>query len=293
MFVDENDDDVDIEEELKGIQEWTFSKLLSYGKSAKEILYKYPENLYEHLDCNCSEDFFNSKFLAFAYIVPGTDNELEQQKFYSSVFRNINIQGQKLFPSESRKALYYLNSSLEHFFSPTIDFIKSQFGSGSKQVDFVKYLSLLSQYSIDQNARHVSRSYPYKKAEAYYEKYIYAVISDEVDGIFKRFTDIFPNSKYQDDMKRMIDVAKVIFEGKFFSSTIELDMYLFGLIYYTMFQKVELNSDGIVNLCNNLDKSISDMKKNDKHRKNPSQLQFLRLRLSKSLEIYSNYVVTP
>ena len=40
----------------------------------------------------------------------------ETQKFFSTLFRNMNYLGLKLSPLESRRSLYYLNAELEKYF---------------------------------------------------------------------------------------------------------------------------------------------------------------------------------
>ena len=57
-----------------------FKELLAKGNSKEEIMAKCPQEKYESLE-HLDDDFFNKNFLGFAYIVPSTTTEEEQQKF--------------------------------------------------------------------------------------------------------------------------------------------------------------------------------------------------------------------
>lgn len=97
--------------------EWTYKELLAKGNSKEEIMAKCPQEKYESLE-HLDDDFFNKNFLGFAYIVPSTTTEEEQQKFFSTLFRNINIRGKSLYVLESRASLYFLNHQLKEWFDP-------------------------------------------------------------------------------------------------------------------------------------------------------------------------------
>src|SRR5690606_17821520 len=142
-----NDDDDNI---LDNILEWDFKVLTAKGRKKREILDKIITGNYKEIDFGIDEEFLNNTFLGFSYLVPQTKDEQEQQKYYSSVFRNINIQGETLLPQESRASLYFLNKGLVQFFDP--DFSKHlsiKSFSGETKAVFVRFFALLSQYSID------------------------------------------------------------------------------------------------------------------------------------------------
>lgn len=197
QFADENDDYVEEDDIYENIQEWTFEKLIKEGKDKKEILEKYNRAFYDDVDYGNSNSFFYKKFLGFNYIVPDVDDENEQQRFYSSVFRNINLQGEKLLPIESRKSLYYLRTDLKDIFEPNLGNIRVN----NCKIDFVRYLSLLFQYHLTKKINMVSRGFPYKKAEEYYENFIYSVVEEKTFDMFADFKSVFPNG-YSDDLKK-------------------------------------------------------------------------------------------
>lgn len=133
--------------------EWTFEKIQKLGTST-EI-----KNHFNHLNDSNEyarqqfvlenfDDFFEKNYLGFAFLVPNSNNnEYEQRKYYISVFRSINIEGQTLSHQESREVLYYLHESLKPFFDPQfISRYKVEIQNKLTRIDFVRYLSIISQY---------------------------------------------------------------------------------------------------------------------------------------------------
>ncbi|HEM3555712.1 TPA: hypothetical protein U1B62_002315, partial [Streptococcus suis] len=147
-----------------------------------------------------------------------------QTKFYSSVFRNINIQGTVLSPQESRRSLYFLNKDLEKYFDP--DIFKA-YTVKDKKLDFTRYLALLENYQSN-GIDSVGRGFG-NKLELLYENFVYSK-AEETEFDFK-----IPLNTLKNTMKK-IDIPKN------YDSIIDADMYLFGLIYFTMFQNKELES---------------------------------------------------
>src|SRR5690606_24442432 len=162
-LADENDNGVNDDDDdntLDNILEWDFKVLTDKGRKKQDILDKIIEGNYKEIDFAINEEFLNNTFLGFSYLVPQTEDEQEQQKYYSSVFRNINIKGETLLPQESRASLYFLNKGLVQFFDP--DFSKHlsiKSFSGETKADFVRFLALLSQYAKDGNGNRVARGY--------------------------------------------------------------------------------------------------------------------------------------
>lgn len=114
-----NEDDHEIDESLfDDVLEWNFNKLTEKGHEKAEILNKILPGNYEKIDLEVGKEFFDNNFLGFSYLVPQTDDVKAQQRYYSKVFRNINIQGVSLLPQESREALYYLDKDLVKYFKP-------------------------------------------------------------------------------------------------------------------------------------------------------------------------------
>mgnify|MGYP000329250970 FL=1 len=289
-LVNENDDDSD-DDEQENMIEWTFKDLLAKGNNKGEIIAKCPQEKYEILD-HLDDDFFNKNFLGFAYIVPSTSTEEEQQKFFSTLFRNINIRGKSLYVLESRASLYFLNHQLKEWFNPEFcKEISSSIVDKSRKssMDFVRYVALLSQYKKKGSERGIGYGYA-SKMENYYETYIYSVVGNKDSIIFGKFSDIFTDKNYKpylDEIDRLITELNY---RRRFQSIIDLDLYFFGLIYFTVFEKRVLDTSRKDALEEELKNAINDIKGNGLHTKSPACLKYLRERILKSIEIYQKYL---
>ncbi|MBQ9560711.1 MAG: DUF262 domain-containing protein [Prevotella sp.] len=284
-------DDEEEEDELKELLEWQYPALLSPDEVTSEETVRNNSNekgYYKDLSSSIKDNkiFLNSHYMGFCYIVPKGLNVAEQRKYYSSVFRHINLQGEPLTPLESRKALYFLKDGLENFFDP--DFCKSCVLPGGKKLDFVRYLSMLSQYCKN-NGGTVLCGYM-RKMEQYYEDYIYAVVR-------KTDSDTFGNCSkdiaegYEPYMERLEEYVKSMeLKDKYFS-IIDMDMYFMGLIYAAFIKKQQLNNNKLASLKEDISNAINEIKQDAAHRYNPNTMRRINMRLRKSIEIYNKYVV--
>ncbi len=287
-FADENNDEEEVDEQLDNVFEWTFNLLTQKGKSKEEILAKITGGNYKAIDLVIPPKFFENTFLGFSYLVPSVIDEKLQQKYYSSVFRNINIQGEILLPQESRASLYFLDKDLVQFFVPDFAKIFSvKVISNETKIDFVRCLSLLSQYNKDGVANTVARSYK-QQMEKYYEDYIYSVIAD-LDDKYGKFSDTFPDRKYDDRFSRLEQTLNSLDIPKEYPSIIDLDMYFFGLTYTVVFENKTIDIARRDDLKKEIDDKISEYKADPSHTKAPSNLGHLRSRISSSIEIYQKY----
>lgn len=290
-FASERDEEVEeAEDQLDNVLKWTMKELTKKGKTKDEIHQKIQPGNYKDLPLEINETFLTSTFLGFSYLVPYSANPKQQQKYYSSVFRFINIQGERLLPQESRKSLYFLDKDLSSFFTPA--FIKNINVTNSSTVsepDFVRYLSLLSQYYKDNGAGRIARGYK-PKMESYYEEYIYSVIGENNSNMFEPFSTIFTDNKYDtrfDLLKKSLTSLNIT---QNFPSIIDLDVYFFGLIYETAFKNEELDDTQIDNLKNRLNDTIRGFKDNENHKRSPNALKYLRERIEISIDIYKDYL---
>ncbi|PZX59363.1 uncharacterized protein DUF262 [Algoriphagus ratkowskyi] len=287
-FADENDDEEEPEEKLDNVLEWKFDKLTEKGRSRNDILRNVAEGNYKKIDFEIDESFLETNFLGFSYLVPSISNDGEQQKYYSSVFRNINIQGQALLPQESRASLYFLDKDLAPFFKPSFSkeyVVKSV--SSKTRIDFVRCLAYVAQYNNDQAVNKVARSYK-PKIEKYYEEFIYSVISND-ESKYGKFTDIFPNKGFSDIFTKLKEHLVSLEIPKEYPSIIDMDMYFFGLVNAILFQRKSIKTEDKDELKGKIEKKIKEFKDNPSHVKAPSNLGHLRLRISSSIEIYSEY----
>ena len=114
-------------------------------------------------------------------------------------------------------------------------------------LDFVRYMSILSQYRQDGNETKLAKGYR-SNMEGYYEQYIYSVLGELTISIFKDFNTIFPDKNYQPKLERLSESIRLLdlSTKSPFSSIIDMDVYLFGLIYQIVFESKKLNSEHIM-----------------------------------------------
>jgi hypothetical protein len=288
-IANENDDSEDEADNLDNALEWNFMSLTSRGNNKDEILSALPNASYKNVDFEIDDDFLDKTFLGFSYIVPGTAEGKAQQKYYSSVFRNINAQGQALLPQESRASLYYLNKDLVDLFKPEgLKYISVKSLSVENKLDFVRYLSLLSQYKFETKASSVASGYK-SIMEKYYEEYIHSAVSDEDSRIFGKFSAIFPNGNYLARLQNLeTTVKKILPDGKF-SSIIAMDAYLFGLIYSVLIKDKKIPDGEIEAIKAKIETLISEYRADFGHAKSPSNLSNLRSRIRESIEVYEQH----
>ena len=130
--------------------------------------------------------------------------------------------------------------------------------------------------------------------ESYYETYIYSVVGDKDSQIFGRFTNIFPDKNYKPYLNNIDTLITELNYKRRFQSIIDLDIYFFGLIYFTVFEKRTLDTSRKEALEEDLKNAIRDIKDNNHlHTKSPACLKYLRERISKSIEIYQKYLNRP
>lgn len=301
-YVDEDDF---YEDEKTDIRKWTFRNWLTDNPDANtrdgirkriggtEEYYEYTKGL------SLDKKFYDETFLGFSYIVPNSKEETVQQKFYSSVFRNINRQGISLQPEESRESLYYLNKDMYQLFQP--DFAKrfkvtKPSGGSNGYLDFTRCLSFLFQYLKNDGSSKIAQHFSGKRMETYYEDFIYHVVGEKPIDRYFDFKEVFPHNNYQDRQKRIISTCQDLgLEKKIYSSIIDLDTYFFGLIFYVFIMNQEIDSTKTSELFRELDSKIEEYKDtksedNKYHSKNPAALKYLRRRLSDSITIYQKYL---
>lgn len=275
---------------LDNILEWNINELTQKGRTKEEVISRITNGNYKDLELPIPDSFYDENYLGFCYLVPHSDDISEQQKYYSSVFRNINIQGQVLLPQESRASLYFLDQELVDLFSP--DFfnkIKIKLISNESKADFLRYLSLLSQYHLNKDVAIVARGYK-QKMESLYEEYIYAAINDEENKIFPKFTNVFPNKKYKPRLNELNSTLKNLDLYKSYSSIIDVDVAVFGIIYHVLFIGKSLDFTKKQLLTSQISNRIKEFRDDESHHKSPNNLKHLRDRIIESINIYGKYL---
>lgn len=303
----EADQTVDPETDEKPIK-WTIRELNKLQcKSIDELRSKLVrDQRYKKLDLKLDETFWQTHFIGFSFVVPDMNEEDRIQKYFTHLFRNMNYLGTRLTSAESRKSLYYQNPELANYFEGKDDDgedvlcgLKVTQDFVPRQIDFIRYLSTLSQ-KIAGRAIMVGYS-AYNSRENFYADYVSFLLDleqesriDKFDGF--EFRKVFPGnevgSRYH-ELKNSIEKIKQNTDlGKnAFKSWIDADLWLFGLIYYVVFngKKMCLDEDKCCELEYTIDEEIKS--KNDAYLKRSNALGNLRERIGKSIEIYGNYVL--
>ncbi|MCL2246793.1 MAG: DUF262 domain-containing protein [Lentimicrobiaceae bacterium] len=288
---DENDDETDdIKDELDNVLSWKFDELLKKGKNKTDILKNIVVGNYKIIDLRIDDNFLEKTFLGFSYLVPNTADTMQQQQYYSTVFRSINIGGKPLTPQESRESLYFFNKDMAQFFNP--DFFKIFTIKINEKLDFVRYLSLLSQYKKNNNANKIAKYFSGKgKMEEYYEEFIYSIVGEKNSTMFVNFDEIFSDNNYDLHFNLLKNSADLLDIPKQYSSIIDSDIFLFGLIYQIVFENKTIDDTKKDEIKRLLDSKIIELKRDTSHTKSPAALKYLRNRINTSIEIYKQYTI--
>lgn len=307
----DGDDSAEDMPEKKSIK-WTFQELLQEDSNTKEEIKKQlsNDNRYEIISIFLSDDFFEKTFLGFSYIIPNTTNTSEIQKFFSTLFRNINYLGRKLSPLESRRSLYYMDTEKENYFEGKIlnGDIKEDVLCNIKiiekmvpcPIDFARYLAILSQFYGLQNSNRILVGYSaYNSRENYIADYVSYILQLEQESRTDKFNafkfdNVFPNGDF---INRFVRLRDWIQENKknfnldekkdAFTSWVDADYWLFGLIYWIVFKNKSIISDK--SLIDKISTEISNKKSSEYYSKSPNLLKHLRERLKVSIQIYEEY----
>lgn len=309
--------DDSMEEPLNSPMEWTY-KLLLEKKSEANTINKIKERLrtddrYSRLskifDRNI-EDFYDNTYLGFSFIMPDSDEPILTQNYFSTLFRHMNYFGKKLSSLESRRSLYYMNIDYKNYFDGKLENgddvlcgIKLLENMAPKMIDFVRYLAMLSQFVYGENEKKVMVGYSaYSSREAYYADYVSYLVNVEQDDRKDKFDsfqmkEIFPNNEWK---LRFMEVRSFLERNKeqfgldlkynAFTSWIDADYWLFGLLYYVVFKGKKLSKEK--DLIAEVKKAIKEKRglpKEDDYSKNPNRLGNLRDRMKKSIDIYEHY----
>lgn len=294
-LADERDEGIDDEDysEDDELLDWTFKKLTEHGKTKDAILSNLKLQNYKRKDYNLPETFWDNTFLGFSYMVPDLSQEKAQLKYYSKVFRDINIQGQRLQPLESRQALYFLDKDLLDLFSPSFahDIIIGL--KPAKKMDFVRYLSLLSSCVKLNSYYWVARGNGYvKEMERFYENFIFSIVGESPMEIFASMDDIFG----ADDWHRRMQLLELRINDlrlkMTFASIVQMDTYFFGLIYYILFEGKDIDLSGKQSLNQELEKLYEGYKSNNLHSRSPNALKYMQKRMEDSINTYAQHLLS-
>lgn len=255
------------------------------------------------------KDFWNNTFLGFSYIISESKEKEKIQKCYAKMFRNINYYGKHLSALESRRSLYFMNMRFKDFFDgldangeDVLCGIMIKEDMKSTKIDFVRYLSILSQYYplTEDKIKEVLKGYSaYKSREAYYADYVAYLLGLEQESrkdkfCLFNFDAVFPSDCWKTQfvkLKTNVSFLKAkmnLEKGNLLTSWIDADYWLFGLIYFIVFKQKGLTGD-MNRLAADINSAIAEKRKDENYVKNTNRIGNLRDRILKSIEIYGKY----
>ena len=305
---------------------WKFNELLADQNRKEDIIERISNDeryvkLNDREFTDLSDIFFENTYIGFSYIVPESTELTDVQDAFSKLFRNINYFGKKLDALESRKSLYFQNMDLVKYFDGKTDDgsdvlcgIKIMENLQPYNIDFVRYLSILSQYfanNEDKNKVLVGYS-AFSSRESYYADYVSYILGQGLDEQESRpekfinfdFTSTFPTNCWRERfeiLRQTIERIKTnigLNERDSFKTWIDADYWLFGLIYHILFKNRTLKASlsrekregGTTTLQEEIMNMIRAKQGDNNYVRNTNRLGNLRERLSESCEIYNKYV---
>nr|WP_314439165.1 DUF262 domain-containing protein [uncultured Porphyromonas sp.] len=290
---------------------WSFSLMLQEASNARDMtslrdFLSNSSSRYDRVvflqDIN-PDDFLNSVHLGFLYIVPN-ESAADSQQFFARLFRSINYDGVRLSKEESRRALYYQDRQVSYFFEGKLEDGKEilegvrimQGAVGHRKIDWLRYLSVLSQKKIGNLPLKNYSNEAYR--EDYYVDYVAYILGlPEIanPGKFGSFNtlDVYAQGLWRERYSTLSEAVRSFqVEMKDFPSWIDADYWLLGLIYHVVFEgkNLTLTEQKKEELKATVKEKISDAKSDALHKDRPNQLRFFRLRINESIELYRDYV---
>lgn len=274
---------------------WSLRIFADKGPVEQDVRDSIAEAQYiKQIDYGVTPTFFETKYIPFSFIIPNADDAAEQHEFFSTVFRNINILGTPLDAIESRRSLYFLKSELKDFFDPECcRNFKIELVGKNQAYDFVRTMSLLSQYKKEGRFNRLAQSYK-PRMEKFFEEYIYAVVKDRADGMFAQFSAIIPNKDYAPRIAKLATALQGLeYNSLHFTSIIDADVYMFGLVYNIVIEGKDIDLARKDDLLNALHRRVASFKRDESHKNSPSLLKHMRNRIEFSVTTFNRYVLRP
>ena len=311
--VDLRDDDADNDDGIVTSIKWTFKELLSENQSENTIdaikLRLAADDRYTAMQMDAvNNNFYDTTFLGFSYVVPESNNILEIQNSFSQIFRNINYLGKSLSALESRRSLYFMNAQYQRYFegwcgdrSDVLCGIKLYEKMRLTKIDFVRYLACLSQYSIHENKNDVMKWYSsFLSRESFNADYVSYLMGLDQENNSSKFDGFNMNTSFPNNcwVQRFENLKTTVAELKpdmglndknAFTSWIDADYWLFGLIYQIVFKGKTLVDDKTA-LITSVSGVIHNKRGDDYYLKSPNRLGNLRDRMEESIKLVGRYV---
>lgn len=300
---------------------WNFHKLLKQDKDKNEVNSiqhrlaadpKYHPINFNNLECNMTAktlgEFLENNYLGFCYVVPQNATKEEEQKYFSTLFRNMNYMGRKLSTLESRRSLYFMDDKLKNYFegkmddgSDVLSDIRIIESMTARRIDFTRYLAILSQYYVLKKADRVMTGYSaLSSRENFYVDYVSYILGLEQEDRTDKFNGFDFNavlgegkwqvrfSELKDALEALKDYLNLDPKETAFKSWIDADYWLFGLIYWILFEgkEFQFNQDFVLSIQN----TISKRKKDHDYIRQPNSISNIRNRIRESVTRVKRFI---
>lgn len=268
--------------------EWNFTSLISYGTDKNqiqnEIAMNHPHdyNAFNVPNIIVDEQFLESHFLHFAYVVPDSTVEArERNRYLTNVFYCINSHGTQLSHLECRNALYYQGGNNKEIFEPPFS---QRIKVNNAPMDFVRYLTIIANYKKVGGDNFWAAMDIRSKRESFYVEMIRDFLSntlDENERLFK-FTHFGHNKSRIEPALTTLGLL-----DKDYTSIIEMDLLYTGIFYYIMVEEKTLDATRWDEVKAQLIVKKDEYTGNRKHSKRPAQVGYVRERVKNSIQLYA------
>lgn len=260
-----SDDAVDDTKNDKKIIGWTFEDLLNKNTTNKiETIKENLKNDDKYLeipkdkDIILDDNFLDNHFLGFSYIIPNCNNCNEINSYYSTLFRKINYYGVSLTNLERRRSLYYMRSDIRDYFDGKIEekyvLCDIKAPNSNANVDLIRYLSNLSLYYTLKE----KNEWKFNTEEKFYTDYVFHVLGQETE--YYKFEDSLKDN-WRDSYKRIREFIEQHLTNfginEATKSWREIDFWLSGLIYWSLFENKTFKTDSIEQLFKDIKQKIN------------------------------------
>jgi hypothetical protein len=278
-------------------------------------------------------EFYFSHYIGFTYIIyeenpPVAGSHSPQVmtagRYFAELFRSINYTGKGLSAEESRRALYFRNPEFTPFFDAkltadrnddVLSDLKVKINGETCNIDWIRYLAILTAYQV--NPSSPLRGYSsLASREDFFTDYVSWVVGLDQDRNPDKFgNQANPNRElFEGDpphwreryvwLKEDIEIVARSIDGKRFSSLVDADYWLFGLVNLILFQGKRLDRSQWSTLKENIEAAIAEAKTpvqgtgedgvtgqvTTPHLKGLNQLRYTYYRLHRSIQCYDECV---
>ena len=283
---------------------WKFSYIQDKFDEYKKDINKLREKLccdttnYILENYNVNEDFFQKKFIGYAFSMHISNTNSNIHAHFSKTFHAINSTGKKLEYRESRRSYYWLIPQLSKLFEPeftTRIFVVPSVGN-KYLIDFVRPLAFAVDQFIsskgDISTSDIARGYG-KKIEEYFTGFVKHYSGLDEDNKFNFFGDrcsVIPDDAIDKRISHIENICKIDNFLPQFTATYEYDYYFFGLVFWIVVQGKRIEIDDVQNLNTIFKRAIDNYKKEENNITKYDTLNKIRSRMRESIKIYERHI---